>query len=133
MRPTAQPSRALPAAPEAPQGTPTRREAPPAPYPPEHVHETKKLIAARLGKADVRAVNRRIDQTDDPLPVRWCRRRNTWIISEADIAAWAARQAVPAGEAKRMGLIPKRCKAAGEALSQPEAPAGDSRPGRPAA
>jgi hypothetical protein len=83
-----------------------------APYPPDHVHESKKLIAARLGKNCVKAVNRLMDRAEDPLPVLWCKRRHTWIISEADLTAWDARQAVSANLAEELGLVPKRRRAA---------------------
>lgn len=84
---------------------------PPAAYPPDHVHESKKLIAARLGKG-IKALNRLMDRAENPLPVRWCRRRNAWIIVEADLVAWDERQCVSADEAEEMGLVPKRRRAA---------------------
>ncbi len=83
-----------------------------AAYPPDYVHESKKRIAARLGRSCVKTVNRLMDRTVDPLPVSWCRRRNQWIITEADLAAWDARQRVSAGKAEEMGLVPKRRRAA---------------------
>ena len=86
---------------------PTRAEAAPAPaaapngprtFPSDHVHEEKQRIAARLGIC-VKAASKLMDRPDDPLPVKWCRRRKKWIVTETDLAAWDARQPVPAGQA----------------------------------
>ena len=84
---------------------------PPTAYPPEHVHASKKLIAARLGKG-IKAVNKLMYRDKDPLPVAWCRRRSMWVIVEADLLAWDAKQFVPRKQAEEMGLVPKRRKAA---------------------
>jgi hypothetical protein len=73
---------------------------------------SKKLIAKRLGRTCVKGLNKLIRRKVDPLPVKWCRRRNTWVIREADIAAWDERQLVPADEAEKMGFVPKRHRAA---------------------
>jgi hypothetical protein len=82
-----------------------------ATYSPEHVHETKKLIGKRLG-IGVKAVNKLMDREQDPLPVKWCRRRERWIVTESDLAAWDGRQAVEPSQAEEMGLVPRRRKAA---------------------
>jgi hypothetical protein len=121
MRPDAPPCASW--RPEAPRGAPMRgpdgaRSGPgavtpnPPVYRPDHVHESKKVIAKRLGKNSVKTVNRLMDRATDPLPVVWCRRRSQWIIVEADLAAWDARQAVPADKAEEMGLVPRRRRAA---------------------
>jgi hypothetical protein len=86
-------------------------KTPPAAYPPDHVHESKKLIAKRLGKC-VKYLNKLMDQVENPLPVTWCRRRHAWIIVEAELVAWDAGQRVTADKAEEMGLVPKRRKAA---------------------
>ncbi len=84
----------------------------PCTYPPDHVHESKKRIAMRLGRSCLKALNKLIEREVDPLPVEWCRRRCAWIIVEADLAAWDARQRVSTAEAREMGLVRKRHSAA---------------------
>jgi hypothetical protein len=77
----------------------------PATYPANYVHETKKLIAARMGVGTKRVTE--LMKREDAPPVKWCRSKEKWVCQEEELQQWERGQNIPAREAVEKGLVRK--------------------------